>query len=370
LVGYNIVLNQPEIDLAELSGVVIEPIRLLNESILNGTIVMILVTCTIASFMAQKGAQGIALSEEQDVNVDEEDQRDRILIPLSNIDSTEELVNLAVTIKSKISKLGLYALNVIAEKNEDEQSDRNSQKILDAAEKVASSTDNHLRKLLRYDLNTVNGISSIVKEHRITDMILGLTQRKGISDSFLGNLTDGILKKCNSTTLIYKPVQPLSTIKRHIVVVPQFAEKELGFPFWLLRIWNISRNTGAKLVFYAHPTTISIIRDVKAKYPIECNFIEFDQWENLLNISGDVKKDDNLIIVMSRKDHPSYHVEMSKVPYLLNKHFTELSYIIVYPMQSGVGEFQHMDMKNPGLQEPMERLDDLGKVIGSLFKRK
>jgi nucleotide-binding universal stress UspA family protein len=370
LVGYNIILNQQEIDLAALSGTVIEPIRLLNESILNGTIVMILVTCTIASFMAQKGAQGIALSEEQDVNVDEEDQRDRILIPLSNLDSTEELVNLAVTIKSKKNKTGLYALNVISEKNEDEQSDRISQKILDAALKVASSTDNQLRKLLRYDLNTVNGISSVVKEHRITDMILGLTQRKGISDSFLGNLTEGILKKCNCTTLIYKPVQPLATIKRHIVVVPKFAEKELGFPFWLLRIWNIARNTGAKLVFYAHPTTLNIIRDVKNKYPVECNFIEFDQWEDLLIVSGDVKVDDNLIIVLSRKDHPSFHVEMSRVPYLLNKYFTKLSYIMIYPMQSGVGEFQHMDMKNPGLLEPLDRLDDIGKVIGNLFRKK
>jgi hypothetical protein len=42
------------------------PIRLLNEDVLNGTIFMILVTCTIASFAAQRGAQNIALEESAD----------------------------------------------------------------------------------------------------------------------------------------------------------------------------------------------------------------------------------------------------------------------------------------------------------------
>ena len=46
MVGYNVILGETP------AG---EPIRLLNESVLNGTILMILVTCTMASFSAQKG---------------------------------------------------------------------------------------------------------------------------------------------------------------------------------------------------------------------------------------------------------------------------------------------------------------------------
>src|SRR5690606_37543193 len=54
LVGYNIVLGETA------TG---EPIRLLNDSVLNGTIIMILVTCTIVSFATEKSAKKIALSE-------------------------------------------------------------------------------------------------------------------------------------------------------------------------------------------------------------------------------------------------------------------------------------------------------------------
>ena len=50
MVGYNVILGETP------AG---EPIRLLNESVLNGTILMILVTCTMASFSAQKGAHNM-----------------------------------------------------------------------------------------------------------------------------------------------------------------------------------------------------------------------------------------------------------------------------------------------------------------------
>src|SRR5690606_18889215 len=63
LVGYNIIINQNEIAEAAAIGITIMPERLLNESILNGSILMILVTCTLASFVAQKGANNLALLE-------------------------------------------------------------------------------------------------------------------------------------------------------------------------------------------------------------------------------------------------------------------------------------------------------------------
>jgi Kef-type K+ transport system membrane component KefB len=52
IIGYNIIIGKTA------SG---EPIRLLNESILNGTIIMIMITCAIATIVAQKGAKNISI---------------------------------------------------------------------------------------------------------------------------------------------------------------------------------------------------------------------------------------------------------------------------------------------------------------------
>jgi Kef-type K+ transport system membrane component KefB/nucleotide-binding universal stress UspA family protein len=370
LVGYNIILNQSDIDAAAQLGVVIEPIRLLSESVLNGTIIAILITCTVASFVAQRGAQNIALKEAAGMNDEKEDTPENILVAANDVEMAEELVNLSLIIKSKSNKKGIFALNVIDNDSSKAAADKQAAKILDKAAITASAADVYLHELMRYDLNIVNGITNVVKENKITDLILGLDEKKGFSKNFVGNLTEGILTKCNTTTLIYKPSQPLSTIKRHIIVIPERAEKEIGFLFWLIKVWNIARNTGAKLVFYSTEQTLRYIKDVNTKHPVECEFKEFNDWDDFLILSRDVKIDDNLILVLSRKDRPSYHANMAKIPFYLNKYFQTTNFILVFPIQSGVTDNSDRDLKNPSVLDSIEKLDDLGKTIANLFKKR
>ena len=266
---------------------------------------MILVTCTIATFIAQKGAQNIALKEVTENNANENEIQEKILVPVNKMEAVEELINLALIIKSKRNKSNLFALTIIDNLKNQETKEKEARKILNKAAITGSAADTKVHELLRYDINNVNGITSVVREQSITDMILGLHVKKGISDNFLGNLTEGILTKCNTTTLIYKPSQPLATIKRHVIFVPEKAEREIGFPFWLLKIWNIARNTGAKLVFYSSVQTIEYIREVNTKHPVQCEFIEFNDWDDFLIVSRDLRSDDNLILVLSRKDRLS-----------------------------------------------------------------
>ncbi|NJB86824.1 Kef-type K+ transport system membrane component KefB/nucleotide-binding universal stress UspA family protein [Lewinella marina] len=361
LVGYNIILGETA------AGA---PIRLLDETVLNGTILMILFTCTMASFVAQKGAKNIALAEAGDAVGEEEEHQERILIPISNVETTDELINLGITVKSRNNKDGLYALSIVDNTAAGNSGNTKAKKILHKAAVTASATDTPLHELLRYDLNIANGIISVVKEQRISDLILGLHVKKDISDTFLGNLTEGILTKCNTTTLIYKPYQPFATVQRHVVIIPADAEKEIGFPFWLVKVWNIARNSGAKLVFYGPADTLEYLRGVQAKHPVHAEFNAFDDWDDFLVLTREIQKNDNLIIVMSRREHPSFQSSMVKVPYYLNKYFADKSFILVYPIQIGVTDDAGIDFRNPTMLEPFEKLDEIGKTIASLFRRK
>jgi Kef-type K+ transport system membrane component KefB len=361
LVGYNIVVGETP------SG---EPIRLLNESVLNGTILMILFTCTIASFVAQKGAKNIALLENTNIDQVAGANQEKILLPLNNLAYTEELINLAVMIKSRSNRSGLFALSIVDNNSNDNLSVSQARKILEQAVKSAASTDNAINEILRYDINIVNGITSTVKEQRITDVIIGLQPEKGISDNFLAHLHDGILAKSNATTLVYKPAQPFGTIQRHIVIIPEHAEKEIGFPFWISKIWNIARNAGAKVVFYTTKETQRVIQEIQLIHPIDCTFEHFNDWMDFLILARGFRNDDNLIIVLSRKDGLSNHPAMAKIPAYLNKYFQENTFLLVYPMQAGVAETSTIDLTNPSMIEPIERLDEIGKTIAKIFKRK
>ena len=259
MVGYNVILGETP------AG---EPIRLLNESVLNGTILMILVTCTMASFSAQKGAHNIAMNDVSEEKEGSGEHQERILIPVSYEKNVTELVNLSTAIKSKKNKNGLFALNVINNQASDDKAFKQSKKVLNMAVTTASATDNVLQDLLRYDLNVANAIISVIKEQGITDLVLGLHQGKGVVSSFLGNMTEAILGQSNVTTLIYRPIQPIATVKRHLVVVPARAEKEVGFPMWVNKVWNIIHNSGAKAVFYASEDTMVYLKEMYKKRPI------------------------------------------------------------------------------------------------------
>ena len=318
MVGYNVILGETP------AG---EPIRLLNESVLNGTILMILVTCTMASFSAQKGAHNIAMNDVSEEKEGTGEHQERILIPVSYEKNVTELVNLSTAIKSKKNKNGLFALNVINNQASDDKAFKQSKKVLNMAVTTASATDNVLQDLLRYDLNVANAIISVIKEQGITDLVLGLHQGKGVVSSFLGNMTEAILGQSNVTTLIYRPIQPIATVKRHLVVVPARAEKEVGFPMWVNKVWNIIHNSGAKAVFYASEDTTMYLKEIYKKRPIEAEFSSFDDWE--------IKSDDTLWVVMSRRERLSYHANMSRIPNYLNKYFQSNSFVLVYPIQAG-----------------------------------
>lgn len=364
LVGYNIITGETP------DG---EPIRLLNDAILNGTILMILVTCTIASFVAQKGAHNLAQADTLHEETDGDEMGEKILIPLSNIDNVEELINISVTLKSsKQSKL--VALNIINNLTLDKNAEKQAHKLLELAEKTASATDNHLSPVVRYDTNIVNGIAGVVQEHKITDLIVGLHQKKGISDSFLGNLTQGILQKCDTTTIIYRPVQPFATVRRTLVFVPDYAEKEVGFAWWLVKVWNLGRNTGSKLLFFGSEGMVRVLKEIHRKHPVEAEFREFSDWDDFLILGREVRSDDHLVFILSRKEYPSYHPLMTRISGYVNKYFADNNCMLVYPRQYGVAEGDEYNPTSTSLFDPsndnLARLEDLIATVGRIFRKK
>ncbi len=361
IIGYNTTIGTSD------SG---EPIRLLSESILNGTIVMILITCTVASFEAQKGAKKLLLSEVQKDEPTEKEIPERILIPVRNEETSLELIKLSVLIQSPKKKSSMYALSIINPEEIDSATELKAQKILNKASEAAAATDHTLIELLRYDSNVEHGITGIIHENKITDLVLGLHEKKGIDDSFLGNLTEVILSRSNTTTFIYKSHQPFDTHKRHLVLVPPNAEKELGFPFWVVKIWNIARNTGARIIFYVAPETRGFLEGILKNHPIRVDFRKFPDWEEVFNLNIHLKADDNLIMVLSRKGALSYHPKLEQVPQLINHWLQNNSFILIYPNQSKESGRSITEIMHGSMIGPIEQLDWIKRVMNNLLIRK
>src|SRR5690606_23835699 len=99
----------------------------------------------------------------------------------------------------------------------------------------------------------------------------------------------------------------------------------------LLRIWNIGRNSGAKMDFYAHRETIQILQRIVAKINIEAKFHTISNWGEAEKAALELDENEGLIIMMADRGMPSYFSQMREIPEFLNTHLDENNYMLIYP---------------------------------------
>ncbi len=326
MVGYNVIIGYT------VAG---EPIRLLNESVLNGTILMILVTCIVSTFATQVGAHNIAMkgNNSESAETDREKVAEHVLIPLLPNSKTEELVALGIAITKQKYRI-LYALRALDNRLDDADAQKDAQKLLDRAVTAASAANIHIDSLLRYDVNEVNAIVSVVLERNITDLVI---ESDNAASAQLGKSIHDIVYGTNVTTFIYHSVQHFATIKRHVVVIPKKAELEAGFNTWVLRVRHLVHDTKSRLLFYATEPTLQQLQKKRRKVDIATYFAypsEENLEKQLSSIIQDIKTDDCLWVVMSRRDGVSYQTCMSRIPGYLEKHLPQCNCILLFPVQA------------------------------------
>ncbi len=313
------------------------PIRLFDESILNGTILTILASCIISTFATQRGAHRIALSKSPSQSAEPKIKRERhTLIPIASQRYADELVALSVMLKKPKHKRGLYALHTINNQVEDEGSEQRAEKVLHHAAEAAAGAGCYLEPLMRYDVNIANAIVSVVREQSITEIVMGIHRNRDGQSSKLdiGAMAMDVVEQSNVTTFFYKPSQPLQTIKRHLVIVPNRAEAEAGFKEWLYRVRNVATNSGAKLIFFASKQTLEHLRTTGKNIPQSIEYREFEGWEDIPALEHEIGGDDAIWFVMSRHDRLSFHPSMTRIMNSIESHFSSQSFVLLYPIQA------------------------------------
>lgn len=355
LVGYNIILPGGE--------------RLLNEDVLNGTVLLILVTCIVSSFTTERAARKIAMCE---AHLEEERtvEAERILIPVANPETIEYLVNLSLLIRDPKQKDNLLALNVINDNNTSEGSELRGKRYLEKAAMITASVDVPLRQITRYDLNIASGIIHTAKEYEVTDVIIGLHRKVNIVDSFFGMLAENLLKGLHREVMIAKFLIPINTLRRIIIAVPPKAEYEAGFQKWVEHFCRMGGTMGCRVHFFANEeTTVYLQALVKKKYgQTLTEFSRLDDWGDLLILTGQVNYDHLLVVISARRGSISYDSAFEKLPAQLSKYFSNNSLIVLYPDQLGEPQ-DTLSFSNPRGNNDAQHYEKVGNWFYKWFKK-
>ncbi len=350
---------------------------ILDKNILNGTIIMILITCIIASFATEKAAKKIVVESENDTDDLVRSNgllNEHILLPIANISNIEKLLELAIFIKDKKSANPVSILSVVANNNEAEINILKARNKLEEFVKQASATETKVNIITTIDHNAASGIARISREIMADIIVLGWPQRSGFIDKLIGEKVDSILNSTDKTIFICYLEKPLVLHKRIVIAAPPFTEHENGFGLWFSKVAKLSQELSIPILMYCNEATEKAVEKLfkKAKFTTSITIKIFTDWEDFLVLSRNINEEDLFILVSARKGASSHLGVLDNLPAKLEKHFAVNSKFLIYPQQyaDSISSEHYNDISTESLNKGIETVQRFGKNIGSIFKKK
>ncbi|HET8838704.1 MAG TPA: cation:proton antiporter, partial [Flavobacteriaceae bacterium] len=285
---------------------------IVNEAILNGTVILILITCIISTLVTEKAAKKLVVENENETletNKKSKNNNEHILLPIANIVNFEKLLEFAILMKDKSSENPINILSVVPNDEAAEHNVSKTKEKLEVFVKQGSAVEIDVKIITAIDQSISGGISRTAKEIVADTIILGWPHSSGLLDKFVGGKMKKIIKGSNKTTFICHIIHPWATHKRLFMAVPPHAEKMEGFDHWLKKSVRLSQELSIPiLVNCDEEMKMNIQKTVKKmnmKAPI--TFKTFDDWNDFLFLAKDVHDDDVMMIISARKNTSSYH---------------------------------------------------------------
>ena len=350
---------------------------ILDDNILNGTVILILITCIVASFATESAAKKIVIESEEDtssISNTKSAQDEHILLPIANVANIEKLLEFAIFIKNKKSINPVSILSVVANNSEAETNILKARNQLEGFVKQGSASETKVNVITTIDHNAASGIARISKEVTADIIILGWPERAGFIDRLVGSKMDSILSNTTKTTFICHIEKPLVLHKRIVVAAPPLTELEDGFGLWFVKIAKLSQELSIPIVLYCNESTKSAAKRLcsKAKITASLTINIFTDWEDFLILSRIIQEDDLFVLVSARKGTSSYLGVLGNLPSKLEKHFVNNSRFLIYPEQhpDNISSLDYDDISTEQLNKGINTVHKIGKGIGSIFKKK
>ena len=311
-------------------------VDLMDASVLNATVMLILFSCIISSFATNEGARSLALMD-MDTEENQGAWHGKCLVTYSQPDSVGLLTQLALVIRNTRIPDSLMGLTVTLNDYDGEaQGYKDAQRMLENAVSVASAAHVDMKTLSRLSTNVAGGILHTIREYDCGEVMVCLTDRTtGMPKSSLGSVIDHVIEGTNRQVMAVRLVVPPGTLHRVIIAVPQKAEYEAGFYKWLEHVCRIGEQLDCLLEFHAHPETMANIKSYMWRYHISlrASYIEMAIWTKIMSLAQRAGADDMVVFISARPGFISYKGAFTGLPLMIHRYFSHTSVMLLYPDQ-------------------------------------
>ena len=345
-------------------------IHLFDQNVVNGTIILILISCLISSFVTERASRAIAINEKE-VARKTHDKLERILIPVSNPDNIQRLIDLALLVKDQKSNEPIYPLSIVEDDADADEKINIVRKVIEGIVDQISSGDKKVEVLKKVDLSIVDGIARTAKAYNISDILISFKINQASSNLIFGkDLSTNLLVKTKQAIIISKILQPINTLQRFIVLLSPNSELENGFFRSATKINSLLKQLGVSIYVYGLDQTIrsfaAAINDKKQTFYKYMPILSFNE----LDIINKVKVDDLFIFLSARKQTLSYDFNLDEMPKKLNKNNEFTSFIIFYPEIPKILQNEAINnITNTSIEKNYVKVKKITGKITGIFKK-
>lgn len=309
---------------------------LLNEDMMNASVVMILFCCLVASVQTERRAKQLRIIKTSR-NLDREElepvEYARQLVGVCNPMTAGELMRLALFMRKRDNTRAATALFVRS--NDDTDTLRMGREALEEAASIAEEMDVEVGNVERFDLNAVQGICNVAHEKDATEILLGMHRRNSVVDSFYGAMTEHLIQDCTRMVMLSRCFSPVGMITRITVVVPQNAEYETGFHMWVTRLGTLAANIEAKISFLSYATTATLIKAAVEEDQIQADirYRTVTEWDDFITLTSDIDDGDLLVMISARRGSISHSPDLEQTTAYISRHFQRHNLLVIFPKQ-------------------------------------
>lgn len=311
---------------------------LVDDTMLNGVVMMILFTCIISTMVTENAAQRIILRDKEFAHEEEpENDDEKILVPVKYPEYANRLINLAILMRNQKLNRGLVGLNVVYDDAKMRQNQALGQKILQQVQQYAAGSDVKMQTQVRIAANIANGIKHAFKEFQASEILIGMHMHAEVSNKFWGEFHQSLFNGLNRQIIMARLHQPLTTIRRIQVAVPSRAQYEPGFYRWLERLARMAKNLECRITFHSRKDTQELIKQfITNKHnELRADYEEMEHWSELPMLASTISQDHMFVVVTARKGTVSYKTALDRLPEEITKYFNGKNLMIIFPDQFG-----------------------------------
>jgi len=349
-------------------------IGIVDENILNGTIILILVTCLVASFVTEQSAKQVLIMDKLIAPQLPTLRDQKILIPIYNPNNMERLLDLAMAIKNPRNHFPIVSLSVVADDQAAQQKLLEAKKTLEKAIIHAAAVDQEVEIITTISQNVPSGIKRVATEIFATEIILGFALKHHFTDLLFGNIIKYIVDNTNQAVWVCSISPHLHQRKKIVVICPRYADREYGFNLWLSRVFRLADSLKVSCDFLSSPQTFRHVNDYIQlnNIKVHTKHIEFTDWNEFLEISAFIKLTDLVIIALPRNGGVSYKLNQEGIPRLMAKNFENHDFILIYPNENEENPelmFTN-DFEKSLIEEGLNQLSKKARSWTDVFRRK